>query len=74
MHIDICAIRSTAGFLSPFLVLPLRTYTLRNVSILGLGVMWLTIKSIVEENFLRADPQYAAYLQRVKSRWIPFLA
>jgi len=63
-----------SGLFIAFLGVALRTYTLRNVSILGLGVMWLTIKSIVEENFLRADPQYAAYLQRVKSRWIPFLA
>jgi len=62
------------GLFIAFLGVALRTYTLRNVFILGLGVMWLMIKSIVEENFLRADPQYAAYLQRVKSRWIPFLA
>jgi len=51
----------------------LRAYTLRNVVILGLGIFWLMIKSIVEENFLRADQQYAAYLQRVRARWIPFV-
>jgi len=28
---------------------------------------------MVEENFLRADPQYAAYMQRVRARWIPYL-
>jgi protein-S-isoprenylcysteine O-methyltransferase Ste14 len=43
------------------------------VLILGLGILWFLIKSIVEENFLRADPQYAAYLQRVRARWIPFV-
>jgi hypothetical protein len=47
--------------------------TPRNVLILGLGILWFLIKSIVEENFLRADPQYAAYLQRVRARWIPFV-
>jgi protein-S-isoprenylcysteine O-methyltransferase Ste14 len=51
----------------------LRAYTLRNVVILGFGIFWLMIKSIVEENFLRADQQYAAYLQRVRARWIPFV-
>lgn len=51
----------------------LRAYTPRNVLILGLGISWYLIKSIVEENFLRADPQYAAYLERVRSRWIPFV-
>lgn len=51
----------------------LRAYTPRNVLVLGLGIVWLLIKSIVEENFLRADPQYAAYLQKVRARWIPFM-
>lgn len=51
----------------------LRAYSQRNVLILGLGILWYLIKSIVEENFLRADPQYAAYLQRVRARWIPFV-
>jgi hypothetical protein len=47
--------------------------TPRNVLILGLGILWFLIKSIVEENFLRADPQYAVYLRRVRARWIPFV-
>ena len=51
----------------------LRANSLRNLVILGLGIFWLMIKSVVEENFLRADPQYAAYLERVRARWIPFL-
>lgn len=50
-----------------------RAYSPRNVLILGLGILWLLIKSIVEENFRRADPQYAAYLQKVRARWIPFV-
>lgn len=50
-----------------------RAYSPRNVLILGLGIFWFIVKSVVEENFLRVDPQYAAYLQRIRSRWIPFL-
>jgi len=27
----------------------------------------------VEEDFLRADPQYAAYMKKVRARWIPYV-
>ena len=51
----------------------LRAYSPLNVLLMGLGVFWfIPIKSLVEENFLRADPQYAAYMQKVRARWIPF--
>jgi protein-S-isoprenylcysteine O-methyltransferase Ste14 len=56
-----------------FLGIALRAYSPRNVVLLGLGTFWFLIKSIVEENFLRADPQYVAYMQRVRVRWIPFV-
>jgi protein-S-isoprenylcysteine O-methyltransferase Ste14 len=52
----------------------LRAYSPRNLVLVSLGVSWFLVKSIVEENFLRADPQYAAYMQRVRARWIPFVA
>lgn len=51
----------------------LRAYSPRNEIILALGILWYLIKCFVEESFLRADPQYADYLQRVRARWIPFL-
>lgn len=52
----------------------LRAYSPLNVLLLGLGVFWfIPIKSLIEESFLRHDPQYAAYMQRVRSRWIPFV-
>jgi protein-S-isoprenylcysteine O-methyltransferase Ste14 len=42
--------------------------------LLALGVFWfIPVKSMVEENFLRADPQYAGYMRRVRARWIPYL-
>jgi len=37
------------------------------------NVFWMLVKSFVEESFLRADPQYAAYTTQVRSRWIPLV-
>jgi protein-S-isoprenylcysteine O-methyltransferase Ste14 len=52
----------------------LRAYSPLNLLLLGLAVFWfIPIKSLIEESFLRHDPQYAAYMQRVRSRWIPFV-
>jgi protein-S-isoprenylcysteine O-methyltransferase Ste14 len=52
----------------------LRAYSPLNVLLMGLGVFWfIPVKSLVEESFLRHDPQYAAYMQRVRARWIPFV-
>lgn len=62
-----------AGLFLGSLGVALRAYSPRNVLILGLGIGWFLIKSIVEEDFLRTDPHYAAYLQTVRARWIPFL-
>ena len=61
------------GLFVGFFGVVLRAYSPRNAVLLGLGTFWFLIKSIVEENFLTSDPQYAAYLQRVRARWIPFL-
>ena len=62
----------TGVFLGSF-ALALRAYTPRNAGLLGLGALLFVIKSFVEENFLRADPQYAAYLNTVRARWIPYV-
>ena len=59
-------------FLGSF-ALALRAYTPRNAGLLGLGALLFVIKSFIEENFLRADPQYAAYLNNVRARWIPYV-
>lgn len=61
------------GLFLGFLGIAFRAYSPRNVLILALGILWFLIKSIVEENFLRIDPAYAAYMQRVRARWIPFV-
>lgn len=51
----------------------LRLYSPRNVVLIAIGMFWFVLKSIVEERFLREDPQYATYMQRVRARWIPFV-
>ena len=52
----------------------LRAYSPLNLLLLGMGVLWfIPIKSLVEEHFLRHDSRYAAYMQRVRVRWIPFV-
>jgi len=62
------------GLLVTSIAFVLRAYSPLNALLMGLGVFWfIPIKSLVEENFLRTDPQYAAYMQRVRARWIPFV-
>jgi len=62
------------GVLITTIAFVLRAYSPLNVLLLGLGVFWfIPIKSLIEESFLRHDPHYAAYMQRVRSRWIPFV-
>lgn len=56
-----------------YLSVGLRLYSPRNAVLIAIGMFWFVLKSFVEENFLRKDPQYAAYMQRVRARWIPFL-
>jgi protein-S-isoprenylcysteine O-methyltransferase Ste14 len=63
----------TGGLLTS-LAFVLRAYTPQNVLLLGMGVFWfIPVKSMVEENFLRTDPQYNAYMRKVRARWIPFV-
>jgi len=62
------------GFLLTSLAFLLRAYSPLNAALIGVGVFWfIPVKSLVEEDFLRADPQYAEYMCRVRARWIPFL-
>ena len=63
------------GAFFAMLALVLRSYSWLNL-LLGATIVGLfMVKSIVEEYFLkRDDPTYAAYLQRVRWRWIPGVA
>jgi len=52
----------------------LRAFSPLNALLIGLGTFWfIPVKSLVEEDFLRSDPEYAAYMRTVRARWIPFL-
>ena len=46
-------------------------YSARNTLLYALGIFWFVVKSFVEEGFLGKDPGYAAYMNRVRWRWIP---
>ena len=49
----------------------LRGYSRLNLSVSAALIVLLMVRSIVEENFLRDDPSYAAYLREVRWRWLP---
>ncbi|HJQ83834.1 MAG TPA: methyltransferase [Candidatus Binatia bacterium] len=52
----------------------LRAYSPRNLLVSAIGAGLFIVKTFMEEDFLREDPAYARYMQRVRSRWIPGLA
>ena len=59
-------------FLMPAVVF--RAYTPLNLSLFALQILWfIPVKTLIEESFLRSDPEYAAYMNLVRYRWIPFL-
>jgi protein-S-isoprenylcysteine O-methyltransferase Ste14 len=60
----------TAVFINYVALLLLR-YSRLTAILVGLGISWFLVKSVVEERFLRTDPEYSAYMARVRHRWIP---
>jgi len=63
----------TAGLLTNLAFL-LRAYSPQNAVLILLGIFWfIPVKSMVEEDFLSSDPQYAAYMTKVRARWVPFV-
>ena len=60
----------TAAFVN-YIALLLARYAPGTLILVALGIFWFLIKSVVEERFLRADPEYAAYMAGVRQRWIP---
>jgi len=62
------------GIFIAMLAFVLRSYSPLNLLTASTIVVLFMIKSVVEERFLRADPEYAAYLQRVRHRWLPGIA
>lgn len=49
----------------------LRAFTPLNVAIAAALIVSLMLRGVVEEQFLRQDPAYAAYLEEVRWRWLP---
>ena len=56
-----------------YIAVALGLYGVRNVILIVIAMFWFVLQSFVKERFLREDPQYAAYMQRVRARWIPFV-
>jgi protein-S-isoprenylcysteine O-methyltransferase Ste14 len=51
----------------------LTSYSLQNLLLYALGVFWFVARTLAEEEFLRKDPAYSAYMERVRWRWFPGL-
>lgn len=49
----------------------LGAYSPRNLLVYSLGIVLQVLRSLAEEQFLRKDPTYSAYMQRVPWRWVP---
>jgi protein-S-isoprenylcysteine O-methyltransferase Ste14 len=47
----------------------LASFSLPNFLLYALGIVWFVERTLSEEEFLRSDPRYAAYMQRVRWRW-----
>jgi protein-S-isoprenylcysteine O-methyltransferase Ste14 len=61
------------GVYCSYAALALQNFSLRNGAIFAVGAALFMIKSFVEENFLRQDPQYASYMKSVPWRWLPYV-
>lgn len=49
----------------------LRAYSPLNLLLILVIIGLFMLKSVIEERFLRDNPEYAAYMARVRHRWIP---
>jgi len=52
----------------------LRAYLPLNLLLAAILVGLFMLKSVIEERFLRDNPEYAAYMKQVPFRWIPGVA
>ena len=62
------------GIYMSYVALALQSFTPMNALIFAAGIALFVIKSFVEEGFLSHDPQYVAYMARVRWRWLPYVA
>ena len=59
------------GVFVNYVALLLPRYSRGTAILVAFGIFWFLVKSVVEERFLRTDPEYSAYMARVRRRWIP---
>jgi protein-S-isoprenylcysteine O-methyltransferase Ste14 len=59
------------GIYFSYIALALQNFSLVNAGIFVTGAALFVIKSLVEEDFLRQEPEYAAYMSEVRWRWLP---
>jgi len=62
------------GIYFAYLALGLQSVSTVNAALFAVGAGLFVIKSFVEEDFLRKDPEYASYMISVPWRWVPFVA
>ena len=49
----------------------LASFTPLNFFLLSLGFIFIIVKSLIEESFLKDDKEYQAYCKKVPWRWVP---
>jgi protein-S-isoprenylcysteine O-methyltransferase Ste14 len=49
----------------------LRSFSMWNLLLYSMAIFLFVARTLAEEDFLRTDPSYAAYMQRVRWRWFP---
>jgi len=59
------------GIYFSYTALTLQNFSVANLAIFVTGAALFVIKSFVEENFLRQNSEYAAYMSAVPWRWLP---
>ena len=63
-----------SGLFVTLLAFCLRAYSPLNLLLSVVLVGLFMIKSVIEERFLRGNPEYAAYMKQVRWRWLPGVA
>ena len=63
----------SGGFVALFAFI-LRSYSPLTLLLAVILVGLLMLKSVIEEHFLRDNPEYAAYMTQVRYRWVPGVA
>ncbi len=63
-----------SGIFLGVLATELNDFSWRNLSVDATWCLLWVVKTFIEESFLRQNPDYARYMQRVRWRWFPGIA